>query len=138
MPCTTSLCSFIFLNLRHHGLYVVYMFTCVSDVASFITTNEQIQLNWGCYFPMQTMLPGAFSFFSVESFLTSTLLGNNCLWLKPQIHSEAFEILLFHCPASGCFLNCALSQNGPLSFDTNHARSGNVLRTKVKYNSKEQ
>ena len=33
-----------------------------SGVASFITTDEQLQLSRGCYFPMQTMFPEGFPF----------------------------------------------------------------------------
>jgi len=34
----------------------------VSGVASFITTDEQLQQSRGCYFPMQVMLPEGFPF----------------------------------------------------------------------------
>ena len=34
----------------------------LSGVESFIITDEQLQLNRGCYFPMQAMLPGGFPF----------------------------------------------------------------------------
>jgi len=37
-----------------------------SGVASFIITNEQLQQNRGCYFPMQAMLPESFPFLLVE------------------------------------------------------------------------
>ena len=34
----------------------------VSGVASFITSDEQLRQNRGCYLPMQTMLPEGFQF----------------------------------------------------------------------------
>jgi len=35
----------------------------VSDVAFFINTDEQLQSNWGCYFPIPDMLPEGFPFY---------------------------------------------------------------------------
>ena len=37
----------------------------VSGVAPLITTNEQLQLNRGCYLSMQTMPPEGFPFISL-------------------------------------------------------------------------
>ena len=37
-----------------------------SGVASFIITDEQLQQNRGCYFPMQAKLPESFPFLLVE------------------------------------------------------------------------
>jgi len=55
-----------------HGvyIYVVYIWKWsfahalggVRSVASFSTTDEQLQLNRGCCFLVQAMLPEAFSF----------------------------------------------------------------------------
>jgi len=49
-----------------HGLYVftfknrVPLLLKVSGVASFITTDEQLQLNRNWYFPMQAVIPEGF------------------------------------------------------------------------------
>ena len=66
-PRTTSLCSHIFLVHRDHGvyMYVVNIWTWssahalggVSGVASFVNTDEQLQLNRGCCFLVKAMLP---------------------------------------------------------------------------------
>jgi len=71
-PSTTSLCNHIFLVLMDHGvyMYVVYIWKWssahalggVSDLASFITTDEQLQWNRGCCFLVQAMLPEGFPF----------------------------------------------------------------------------
>jgi len=62
---------YIFLVLGDHGvyMYVVYLKmefrSCargVSGVASFITTDEQLQLNRGCCFLVQAMLHEGFPF----------------------------------------------------------------------------
>ena len=53
-----------------HGLYVVYIWKwssahalgSVNGVAYFIVTDEQLQQNHGCYFPMHAMLHGGFPF----------------------------------------------------------------------------
>jgi len=60
------------LVIRDHGvnMYVVYIWKWisayalggVSGVASFITTDEQLQLNRDCCFLVQAMLPEAFTF----------------------------------------------------------------------------
>jgi len=52
-PRTTSLCSYIFLILRDHGMNMYVVYICkwssahslggVSGVASFINTDEQLQ-----------------------------------------------------------------------------------------------
>jgi len=61
------MCSYIILILRDHGvyMYVVYIWKWSSaqalggetGVASFITTDEQLQWNRGCCFLVQAMLP---------------------------------------------------------------------------------
>jgi len=71
-PRTTSLCSHIFLVLRDHRvyMYVVYIrkwssahaLGSVGGVASFITSDEQLQKNRGCCFLVQAMLPYGFPF----------------------------------------------------------------------------
>jgi len=43
----------------------------VSGVASFITTDEQLRLNRGCYFPMQAML---YLFFKIVVFKKNQLI----------------------------------------------------------------
>ena len=50
-------------------------------MASFNTTDEQLQLNRGCYFSMQTVLPEGFPFTQfnlsqTRSTLSIYLLGN--------------------------------------------------------------
>jgi len=45
-PRTTSLCSHIFLVLRDHEVYIYVVYNAlggVNGVASFITTDEQLQ-----------------------------------------------------------------------------------------------
>jgi len=61
---TTSLCSFTFMILRDHAVYVVYILKLnssyalegVSNVAYFITIDEQFNKTEAAIFAMQAML----------------------------------------------------------------------------------
>jgi len=52
----------------------------VSGMASFITTDKQLQLNLSCCFLVQAMLPGGFPFHQFY-------IGRNYLALKRRIFS---------------------------------------------------
>ena len=51
-PCTTALCSYVFLVIRDHGVYIHFVYIQkwnfahalggVSGVASFISSDEQL------------------------------------------------------------------------------------------------
>ena len=45
--------------LKYNSAHVLWG---VSGVASFITNDKQLQLNWGCYFLTQALFPEGFAF----------------------------------------------------------------------------
>jgi len=58
-------------------------------VASFITTDEQLQLSRGCYFPMQTMFPEGFPF----TFLSLIAMRES---LEPSYRYNIILDILYH------------------------------------------
>jgi len=61
-------------------------------VASFITTDEQLQLNRGCCFLVQAMLPEGFPF---HQFNIRTLIGSKYMYDVALQYSD-FENDLFY------------------------------------------
>ena len=61
----------------------------VSGVASFITTDEQLQLNRGCCFLVQAMLSEGFAFYQFNNSKSTACLKT--LETKKDLYLEPFD-----------------------------------------------
>jgi len=67
----------------------------VSGVASFITTDEQLQWNRGCCFLLQAMLPGGFPFHQFISNKCNEDLNDYSLYLTYLVILSVYRLLLW-------------------------------------------